>query len=378
MNQTPSSTRIPAQENRAFDLSIVVGTIDEEKNIPVLYASLNKVLEGIHWELVVVDDDSRDGTPDLLVQMNREHPNVRFIRRIGRIGLSTAVIEGIMSCASPIIAVMDADGQHDETVLPAMVAKIRDEGFDIAVGSRYVPGGSVENWPEERLKMSLTANRIAKNLYGVPLADSGGNFFAIRRQVFERVVRRLSGRGFKLLFDILLLSPPETKIIELPIKFSTRKVGDSKLSDFVKVEYGLQLWDHKFGRILPARVLLDLSLVAGFSIVAAVIANILYQVLRVPPGGSLVLATLPILYLTHTLALRFMPGRKRPKGSARWRDLAQFVLVCLPFLLLGFWLATSLVPSGKMFLRTFFACACAVSTGVLLATNWRKEAAARR
>lgn len=363
---------------RAFDVSIVVGTINEAANIPVLFARLGEVLGDLRWELVIVDDDSKDGTADLLVEMNRRESNFRFIRRIGRIGLSSAVIEGMMSCASPVIAVMDADGQHDENALPTMLAKVISEGNDVAVGSRYVPGGSVGDWPEERVKMSVTANKIAQRLYSVPLADSGGNFFVIRRELLESVVRRLSGRGFKLLFDILVVAPPDTKVVEVPIQFGVRTQGESKLSNYVKAEYGLQLWDHKFGRIVPARVALDLSLVIGFSLVAAVIANILYQAFGMQSGLSLVLATLPILYFTHSAALRFMPGRKRPKGPGRWRDLAVFVAVCLPFLALGFWLATSLVPASKMYLRTFFACACAVSTGVLLATGWRKEAAAKR
>lgn len=377
-SSSPDSASGPTRSSRAFDVSIVVGTINEAKNIPTLIASLEAVLQGITWELVIVDDDSKDGTPELLVELARTRNDFRFVRRIGRIGLSTAVTEGMMTCASPIIAVMDADGQHDETVLPAMIAKLRDEGFEVAVGSRYVPGGSVGNWPEDRIKMSVTANKIAKQLYGVPLEDSGGNFFALRREVLERVVRKLSGRGFKLLFDILLLGGPDLKVCELPIHFGTRTEGESKLSNYVKAEYGLQLWDHKFGRILPARVLLDLALVVGFSLVAAIVANVLYEALHVHPGLSLMISTLPILYFTHSTALRFMPGRKRPKGSQRWRDLAIFSAVCLPFMGLGFWLATSLVPASLMYGRTFFACACAVSTGVLLATGWRKEAAAKR
>lgn len=373
-----SSSSSQPRKGRAFDVSIVVGTINEAKNIPTLITSLEAVLVGIDWELVIVDDDSRDGTPELLVELARTRDDFRFVRRVGRIGLSTAVTEGMMTCASPLIAVMDADGQHDETVLPAMIAKLREEGYDVAVGSRYVPGGSVGDWPEDRVKMSVTANKIAKNLYGVPLEDSGGNFFAMRREVLDRVVHRLSGRGFKLLFDILLLGGPELKVCELPIHFGTRTEGESKLSNYVKAEYGLQLWDHKFGRILPARVLLDLSLVVGFSLATAIVANILYQALDVQSGFALVIAILPIIYFTHTTALRFMPGRKRPKGKARWRDLAIFFAVCLPFLALGFWLATSLVPASRMYLRTFFACSCAVSTGLLLATGWRKEAAAKR
>ena len=376
----PVSSPDASNGRRAFDLSIVVGTINEAKNIPTLIQKLEAVLSGIRWELVIVDDDSKDGTSELLVELARARDDFRFVRRVGRIGLSTAVIEGMMTCASPYIAVMDADGQHDERVLPAMFAKLRDEGYDVAVGSRYVPGGSVGDWPEDRIKMSVTANKIAKNFYGVPLEDSGGNFFALRQPVLEKVVRKLSGRGFKLLFDILLLGGPDLKVCELPIAFGTRTEGESKLSNYVKAEYGLQLWDHKFGRFLPARVLLDLGLVAGFSLVAAVIANVLYQGTHyaIPPGPALVLATLPIIFFTHATALKFMPGRKRPKGSDRWRDLAVFFAVCLPFLALGYWLASGLVSVNGKYLRAFFASSCAVSTGLLLATGWRKEAAAKR
>ena len=125
-------------------------------------------------------------------------------------------------------------------------------------------------------------------------------------------------------------------------------------------------------------MILDLSLVIVFSLVTALLANGLYQFASVPPGPSILLASLPILYALHTVALQFMPGRKRPKGPGRWRDLAFFVAVCLPFLALGYWIASGLVSENGKYLRAFCAAACAVSTGLLLATGWRKEAAARR
>ena len=374
----PSSDRLDvASGPRAFELSVVVGTLNEAANIPTLLGALEAVLGETRWELVIVDDDSKDGSAELLVELARTRDNVRFIRRVGRIGLSAAVIEGMMTCASPYIAVMDADGQHDEAALPRLVELMRGGEVDLAVGSRFAPGATITGFPEERLKLSLRANSLTQRYYGVKVLDSNTGYFAIRRDAFERVVRGLSGRGFKILLDILLAGP-DLRVVEIPINFRSRLEGESKLSKYVLAEYALQLYEAKLGRLVPARVILDLGLVVFFSLVTALVANALYQFAHVPPGPSILLASLPVLYGLHAIALQFMPGRKRPKGPARWRDLAFFVAVCAPFLALGFWLASGLVSENGKYLRAFFAAACAVSTGLLLATGWRKEAAARR
>ena len=123
---------------RAPELSVVIPTLNERENILPLLERLDAALAGVDWEVIFVDDDLRDGTPDHVRSIARRDARVRCLHRIGRRGLSTACIEGIMASAAPYVAVMDADLQHDEAVLPRMLATLREEPYDIVVGSRYV------------------------------------------------------------------------------------------------------------------------------------------------------------------------------------------------------------------------------------------------
>ncbi|RYZ70197.1 MAG: glycosyltransferase, partial [Proteobacteria bacterium] len=186
---------------------------------------------------------------------------------------------------SPIIAVMDADGQHDEQALPKLVELLRGGEYDLAVGSRFAPGATITGFPEERLKLSLRANSLTQKYFGVKVLDSNTGYFAIRREAFEGVVRSLSGRGFKILLDILL-ADPNLRTIEIPINFRSRLEGESKLSKYVLAEYAIQLYEAKIGKLLPPRVALDLGLVAVFSLLAALVANGLYQFLHVPAATT--------------------------------------------------------------------------------------------
>src|SRR5690349_12464834 len=124
-----ASAPIPA------DLTIVVPTFNERDSVPLLVGRLERVLEGISWEVVFVDDDSPDGTAEAVRALARHHSKVRCLQRIGRRGLSSACIEGILSSAAPYIAVMDGDLQHDEAILPAMLEALRNEQVDIVIGS---------------------------------------------------------------------------------------------------------------------------------------------------------------------------------------------------------------------------------------------------
>src|ERR1700742_2560630 len=136
------------------DLCVVIPVLNERDNIAPLVERLRVVLDGISWEVMFVDDDSRDGTRDAVAAIARTDPRVRLLHRIGRRGLSSAFIEGAQASMSPYIAAMDGDLQHDEAVLPRMLAALRDENAEIAIGSRYVDGGGVGDWNKTRAGMS--------------------------------------------------------------------------------------------------------------------------------------------------------------------------------------------------------------------------------
>ena len=157
--------------------------------------------------MIFVDDDSRDGTPEQVREIGRIDPRVRCLQRIGRRGLSTACIEGILASASPYIAVMDADLQHDEALLPAMLSTLRNEPYDLVVGSRYVDGGGVGQWDSTRANISGFATRLSRMICKAEIADPMSGFFMLKREVFERAMRKLSGQGFKILLDLMASSP---------------------------------------------------------------------------------------------------------------------------------------------------------------------------
>ncbi len=195
----------PLHGGAAFPvLSIVVPTFNERDNVRELVARLDRCLAGVAWEVVFVDDDSRDGTLDTLRNISRSDPRVRFLHRIGRRGLASAVVEGVLATSSPLIAVMDCDLQHDETLLPKMLAQLSTPDYDVVVASRYMKSGSVGDWTKERLLFSRLATRLADYVLKTPLTDPMSGFFMMRRSAFDQVVRRLSTQGYKILLDILL------------------------------------------------------------------------------------------------------------------------------------------------------------------------------
>ena len=241
---------------RAIELSIVVPTYNEAENVPLLIEKLNAALAGIAWEVIFVDDDSRDGTAGVVRRLARTSPNVRVVQRIGRRGLSSATIEGALASSAPYIAVMDGDLQHDEKLLPRMLEALKANGTEIVVGSRFVPGGDVGEFAANRIKISKMGARLARLIVKQELSDPMSGFFMLRREVFERVVRRLSAKGFKILLDIFASAPEPLKTVELPFTFGSRIKGESKLDTMVAWEYAMLLLDKMLGSYVPVRFLM--------------------------------------------------------------------------------------------------------------------------
>jgi dolichol-phosphate mannosyltransferase len=234
----------------------VVPAFNERDNIDLLVERLQVVLDGIEWEVIYVDDDSPDGTAASIRELSQREPRVRCIQRIGRRGLSTAVIEGILASSAPYVAVIDADLQHDESLLSRMLARAKSGDVDIVVGSRYVEGGGVGEWNKSRALISSFATRLARLVVTAELTDPMSGFFLITRPAFERAVRRLSGQGFKILLDLFASAPTPFRFAEIPYQFRTRIRGESKLDGLVIWEYLMLLVDKTVGRWVPARFVL--------------------------------------------------------------------------------------------------------------------------
>src|SRR5947209_13810157 len=237
---SPALARAPsvaAATRPAPELTVVVPTFKERDNVPLLIEKLARALPGIDWEVVFVDDNSPDGTAAAARQIGEHDARVRCVRRIGRRGLSGACIEGMLASQAKYVAVMDADLQHDETLLTAMLDKLRG-GIDLAVASRYVAGGSAAGLAGARREQaSKLSTALARKLLGVTLSDPMSGFFMMRRDRFEELAPHLSSQGFKILLDIVATARGSLRIAELPFVFAERRHGESKLDTRVALDF---------------------------------------------------------------------------------------------------------------------------------------------
>jgi len=219
------------------ELAVVIPTYNERENVEHVLASLRAALSGIEWRVIFVDDNSPDGTADVLHRLAKENPRICVRERPVRLGLSSACIDGMMTASSPYIAVMDADLQHDERILSEMLSRLKGEDVDVVVASRTIPGGSMGDLPLARVWLSNVGKMLGRLVCRCDISDAMSGFFVIRREFFQRVVNRLTGKGFKLLVDLLASSVVPVRILEVPYRFRGRQRGTSKLSTGVELQF---------------------------------------------------------------------------------------------------------------------------------------------
>jgi len=264
--QATTATTVPGAIG-AVELTVVVPTFKERENVALVIEHLERVLAGVVWEVVFVDDDSPDGTADAVRALARSDRRVRVIQRIGRRGLSTACVEGVLSSAAPYFAVMDGDLQHDDTKLPEMFRRLKDEHLDIVVGSRYLAGGDSSGLSSNyRQWASDTGGRVARLILKADLTDPMSGFFVMARPAFDEAVRNLSGQGFKILLDLFASAPRPLRFAEVPCGFNARLHGESKLDTMAAWEFGTLIIDKLVGHLLPLRFVI-FALVGGSGIV---------------------------------------------------------------------------------------------------------------
>lgn len=254
---------------RAPQLAVIVPSYNERDNIELLYEKVAIALGDTPWEMIVVDDDSPDGTADLVNELSRVYANIRCLRRFGRRGLASACVEGMAVTGAPYVAVIDGDLQHDEAILPTMLQKAMD-GADLVVGSRFADGGSAgDGLSATRLSGSNLANRLAGMIAGQAVSDPMSGFFLMRREAALKAAPKLSSDGFKILIDMIVTSAKigtPLKIAEVGYTFRQRHAGESKMSPLVVIQY-LGLWVSKMtGGALPPSFLM-FGLVGGTGVV---------------------------------------------------------------------------------------------------------------
>ena len=218
-------------------LSVIVPTFNESQNVAELMRRLERALDGVAWEAVIVDDNSPDGTSAVAKAIAAKNPRLRCIRRLGRRGLAGACLEGILSSSAPYVAVIDGDLQHDEAVLPRMLKRLAGDEADLVVGSRYTEGTVGDGLSGSRKTYSHTATGLARQLLGTDLSDPMSGFFMVRRECFEQVADRLSPIGFKILLDLVLTAHGNLRIAEEPYTFRERHAGESKFDMRIGLEF---------------------------------------------------------------------------------------------------------------------------------------------
>ncbi|HXP04223.1 MAG TPA: glycosyltransferase family 2 protein [Stellaceae bacterium] len=309
------------------ELTIVIPTLNERDNVPLMVERLNRVLAGVAWEAIFVDDDSSDGTADAVREVALRQGNIRCLQRLGRRGLSSACIEGILASAAPYVAVMDGDLQHDEALLPEMLAKIKAEHLDIVVASRHVAEGGLGEWEQSRVRISDFATWLSRMVVKADLSDPMSGFFIIERSAFAGAMRRLSGQGFKILLDLFASAPRPFAFAELPLRFRQRLHGESKLDTLVAWEYLMLLLQKAIGPAIPVRFLL-FSLIGGLGL--GVHLATLWTALTVGASFAVAQGVATVVAMTGNFLLNnlFTYRDRRLRGWRIFSGLASFYAVC--------------------------------------------------
>lgn len=314
----------------APELTIVVPTFNEAHNVAPLVGLLKQALAGVDWEVIFVDDDSPDGTADMVRTLARENPRLRIIQRIGRRGLSGAVIEGMLSSVSPLVAVMDADLQHDEARLSEMLARMRaDPDLDIVIASRNLDGGSGEaGLGTLRHRGSLLATAMTRRLLGNATTDPMSGFFMMRRERFIQIVPQLQHEGFKLLADILSVSGGKWRLAEIPYIFRRRQHGASKMGLVVVLQFLALLATRRSGGLLSLRF--ALYLLVGASGVLVQLATLRLMLWTVTDAFVVaqIIGVLAAMTSNFLLNNAITYSDRRLRGMAQLRGLLSFYLIC--------------------------------------------------
>ena len=307
---------------------MIVPCYNERANVAVLVERLRAALAGIPWEVVFVDDDSPDGTADVVRRIAARDPRVRCIRRVGRRGLASAVTEGAMSSAAQFVAVIDGDLQHDETRLPVMLERLRRGDVDMVVASRYLDGGDSAGLGNAyRRGLSSLGTRFAQAVLPVRVTDPMSGFFMLRREIYDLAAPHLTNQGFKILVDLILSAPRGLRVVDLPARFAARVAGESKLDGMVMVQFLgllLQKWS---GGLVPL-YFVGFCLVGTFGIFVQFLVSLAAGRAGLNFSHAQEIGTLVAMVANFELNNSLTYRDRRLRGTALLRGLLLFVLVC--------------------------------------------------
>ena len=317
-------------KGQGYALTVVSPTFNEKANIRPLVAKLDAALKGVAWQVIFVDDNSPDGTAEEVKAVAQIDARVQCLRRVGRRGLAGAVIEGALASAAPVVAVIDADLQHDETLLPSMLRLIHDDEADLVVASRYIdPEGLSQGLSRRRQQGSKLATWMSRQVLKNDVSDPVSGFFMARRGVWESSAPRLSTEGFKILFDLLATTPDPIRVAELPYKFRDRLAGESKLDRRVVIEYLSLILNKGTGGVVPTRAVM-FALVGSTGFLVNVAAVTLMDVMHTPLSFAQMQLAAALLAMTSNFfinnAVTYFDRRK--KGVTLVGAYLRFCLLC--------------------------------------------------
>jgi dolichol-phosphate mannosyltransferase len=325
----PAPARAPMSSVRpAPELSVVVPTYNERANIPILVERLAHVLAGCDWEVLFVDDNSPDGTAAVARALGETDGRVRCMRRIGRRGLAGACLEGMLGSQARYLAVMDADLQHDEGLLAAMLERLRAGNCDLVVASRYLGGGSAAGLSKQRARASRFANMLVHRLLGIALTDPMSGHFMIRRDAFEPLAPAISSQGFKILLDILATKPGSLRVVELPSSFHERRHGESKLDSKVALDFAALLTAKLTNDAVSARFLLFCLVGTSGLVVHLLVLSLATQLAAIGFGAAQTLATVTAITWNFVLNNMFTYRDQRLAGWRFLTGLVRFQVIC--------------------------------------------------
>jgi dolichol-phosphate mannosyltransferase len=316
------------QPREAVELAIIVPTYKEEQNIQPLLQRLEAALSDVAYEVIFVDDDSPDGTADRVREISRRRSWVRVIQRVGRRGLASACLEGLLSTSAPYLAVMDADLQHDERILPQMLARMRTGKYDLVIGSRNIEGGSMGEFARERVALSNLGLSISKIVSKHDLSDPMSGFFMLTQEFLQEVAGSATGVGFKILLDLVASSSRPVRFTEVPYRFRSRERGESKLDINVGIEYLYLVADKSVGRWLPIRFLLYCLVGIGGLTLHMTVLWALYRGMHYAFETALIVAITVALIFNFLVNNMLTFRERRRKGFGLLWGLVIYALAC--------------------------------------------------
>jgi dolichol-phosphate mannosyltransferase len=362
-----------------LDLAVVIPTYNERDNIPRLLECLSNVLRGISYEVIIVDDDSPDGTAEAVRKIAMRARNVRLIRRVGRRGLASACLEGMLSSSAPYIAVMDGDLQHDESTLPHMFDLARSANLDVVVASRNLKGASMGQLSRSRVRLSNLGLSLSRLILNTEVSDPMSGFFLLDRRFLDEVIYRTSGVGFKILVDLLGSARRPVKLAEVPYTFRTREVGESKLDLAVSLEYLYLVLDKLIGDLIPLRFAMYI-LVGALGVILHVGAlALLYLDGHASFRTSQIVATFLAMTFNFLLNNLITYRDTRLQGKQLLTGILTFYTACSVGSAINLSVSENLLGHGLPWLLCGFA-GLAISSvwnyGVTSVTTWRRRTAA--